>query len=149
MSVRICAVRVCAGEELLILTAPAYLTQAQALKTWKISRGIPTSLVKVNDGALGGPDTNIEIDQYIDQRYASCSVRPSYIILFGDSNDVPTFTMQRLLKAAGRDDRDRLPLCDARQQSRHGRPDSRFRRRPPLGQLPRRSPGRRRQDRRL
>jgi hypothetical protein len=37
--------------------------QAQALKTWKISRGIPTSLVQVNDGALGGPDTNIEIDQ--------------------------------------------------------------------------------------
>ena len=95
------AVRLCAGEELLILTAPAYLAQAQALKNWKISRGIPTSLVKVNDGALGGPDTNIEIDQYIDQRYASCTVRPSYIILFGDSNDVPTFTMQRLLKAPG------------------------------------------------
>ena len=95
------AVRFCAGEELLILTAPAYLAQAQALKNWKISRGIPTSLVKVNDGALGGPDTNIEIDQYIDQRYASCTVRPSYIILFGDSNDVPTFTMQRLLKAPG------------------------------------------------
>jgi len=94
-------VRSCAGEELLILTAPKYLAQAQALKAWKISRGIPTSLAQVNDGALGGPDTNIEIDQYIDQRYASCSVRPSYIILFGDSNDVPTFTMQRLLKVAG------------------------------------------------
>ena len=30
------SVRFCAGEELLILTAPAYLTQAQALKNWKI-----------------------------------------------------------------------------------------------------------------
>ncbi len=94
-------VRMCTGEELLILTAPAFLSQAQALKTWKISRGIPTSVVKVNDGPGGGPDTNIEIDQYIDQRYASCTVRPSYIILFGDSNDVPTFTMQRLLKDPG------------------------------------------------
>src|SRR5262245_24631966 len=94
-------VRAISGEELLILTAPAYLTQAQALKTWKISRGIPTSLVQVNDGAGGGPDTNIEIDKYIEDRYASCAVRPSYIILFGDSNDVPTFTMQRLLKDPG------------------------------------------------
>ena len=94
-------VRVCTGEELLILTAPAYLAQAQALKTWKIARGIPTSLVQVNDGAGGGPDTNVEIDTYIEDRYASCTVRPSYIILFGDSNDVPTFTMQRLLKDPG------------------------------------------------
>jgi hypothetical protein len=91
----------CTGEELLILTAPAYLSQALTLKTWKISRGIPTSLVQVNDGAGGGPDTNVEIDHYIKQRYASCTVRPSYIILFGDSNDVPTFTMQRLLKEPG------------------------------------------------
>jgi peptidase C25-like protein len=94
-------VRVCTGEELLILTAPAYLAEAQALKTWKISRGIPTSVVQVNDGAGGGPDTNVEIDNYIEDRYVSCTVRPSYVILFGDSNDVPTFTMQRLLKAPG------------------------------------------------
>ena len=84
-----------------------------------------------------------------DQRYASCTVRPSYIILFGDSNDVPTFTMQRLLKAPGEMIATDYPYATLGSDPEYDRPDSRLRGRPPLGQLTRGSPGRRRQDRRL
>lgn len=93
--------RFCAGEELLILTHPRYHAPALALQTWKIAKGIPTSVFDVNDGAGPGPDTKEAIDAFIDDRYNNCLVRPSYVLLFGDSDDIPTWVMQRLIKPAG------------------------------------------------
>jgi Peptidase family C25/Propeptide_C25 len=86
----------CTGEEMLILTHPKYYSAALQLGEWKNYYGVITSVVQVNDGAGPAPDTKEEIDAYIDQRYKSCLVRPSYILLLGDSGDIPTFVMQRL-----------------------------------------------------
>ena len=89
------------GEELLILTHPDYRDQAEELAQWKRDRGILTSVVEVNDGAGPGPDTKEEIDALIDDHYNNQSVRPSYVLLFGDHDDIPTWIMQRLIKDPG------------------------------------------------
>jgi hypothetical protein len=89
------------GEELLILTHPTYRPAALSLAAWKQQRGIVTSVIDVNDDAGPGPDTNAEIDAYIDDRYRHCAVRPGYILLLGDSADIATWVMQRLDKDDG------------------------------------------------
>lgn len=93
--------RFCAGEELLILTHPDYHAPALTLLDWKNAKGIPTSVFDVNDGAGTGPDTKEAIDAFIDGRYNNCVVRPSYVLLLGDSDDIPTWVLQRLNKPAG------------------------------------------------
>lgn len=93
--------RVCFGEEFLILTHPAYRTQADQLADWKRQKGISTTVVNVNDGDGPGPDTKEQIDAYIDEHYDNCVVRPSYILLFGDAEDIPTWIIQRLIKDPG------------------------------------------------
>jgi hypothetical protein len=94
-------VRFCSGEELLILTHPNYHSPALALAAWKDAKGIPTSVFDVNDGAGAGPDTKEAIDAFIDDRYNNCTVRPSYVLLLGDSDDIPTWVLPRLNKPAG------------------------------------------------
>ena len=91
----------CAGEELLILTHPKYDAAANDLAAWKNAHGVLANVFDVNDGAGPGPDTKEQIDAFIDSRYAKCSVRPSYVLLFGDSDDIPTFDLQRNLYPAG------------------------------------------------
>jgi len=93
--------RSCAGEELLVLTHPNYHAPALALAAWKIAKGIPTSVFDVSDGAGPGPDTKEAIDAFIDDRYNRCTVRPSYVLLLGDSDDIPTWVMPRLNKPPG------------------------------------------------
>ncbi len=93
--------RACLGAELLILTPPEFLTQASALAQWKASTGTSAEVVVVNDGTGPGPDSNDEIDALIDERYETCLIRPSYILLFGDSEQIPTFHLQRYLKDPG------------------------------------------------
>lgn len=79
------------GEEFLILTHPDFRAAADALAAWKNQKGIPTSVVEVNDGGGPGPDTNTEIDALIENRFNRCLLRPSYILLFGDAEFIPTF----------------------------------------------------------
>lgn len=86
----------CPGEELLILTHPDFRDQADQLAAWKRDKGIATSVFNVNDGAGPGPDTNEEIDAFIEHRYATCKVRPSYVLLLGDAEHIPTFYEQRV-----------------------------------------------------
>jgi len=93
--------RACLGAELLILTHPDFLMQANQLAQWKTFMGVPAEVVVVNDGAGPGPDTNDEIDALIDDRYETCVIRPSYILLLGDSEQIPTFHLQRYLKDPG------------------------------------------------
>jgi len=94
-------VRTCVGEELLILTHPDFSQAAEDLAAWKNSRGILTHVFEVNDGAGPGPDTNTELDQFVERRYNDCIVRPSYLLLFGDADFAPTFYVQRLGADAG------------------------------------------------
>lgn len=89
------------GEELLILTHPDFEDAARTLADWKKKKGIPTSVFVVADGAGPGPDTAEEIDAFIEARHAAAAVRPSYLLLVGDAEFVPTFYLQRIGKAPG------------------------------------------------
>jgi hypothetical protein len=82
----------CVGEELLILTHPDFRPAAEALAQWKTNKGIVTSVFNVNDGpGEPGPDTKEQIDAFIESRYHNCQTRPSYVLLLGDVEYIPTF----------------------------------------------------------
>jgi hypothetical protein len=90
------AERTCLGEELLIFTPPDFLGAAEGLAQWKRDKGILTNVVLVGSAA-GDYNVGITsaeaIDQYIEWRYDHCKVRPSYVLLFGDAEWIPTFYM--------------------------------------------------------
>ncbi len=77
----------CEGEELLILTHGDFYHEAVRLADWKRRKGIATNVFVVNDSPAY--DTGEEIDAFIERRYDNCSIRPSYVLLFGDSELVP------------------------------------------------------------
>ena len=79
----------CAGEELLIVTHTDFRTAADKLATWKNAKGILTNVVEVDSSTTGE-----QIDEYIDGRYSQCLVRPSYVLLLGDAEFVPTFYVE-------------------------------------------------------
>ncbi len=81
----------CGGEEFLILTHPDFRDAANRLAEWKRSKGITTTVVKVNDGSGLGPDTKEEIDEFIEGRFNWCGIRPSYILLMGDAEFIEPF----------------------------------------------------------
>lgn len=73
--------------ELLIITAPTFETQLESYVNWKKERGIKTTVV--NTSVTGTTDTAIK--NYIKTFYQS---HPDlvYILLVGDSGDVPSHT---------------------------------------------------------
>ncbi|WP_028581338.1 C25 family cysteine peptidase [Desulfogranum japonicum] len=75
------------GEELLILTHPDFRDAADDLAQWKEDKGIITSVFEVGQGTPY--DTGAKIDDLIEYRYENCAVRPSYVLLLGDSEFVP------------------------------------------------------------
>ncbi len=79
------------GEEFLILTHPDFRLASDRLAEWKNEKGIITSVVNVNDGDGSGPDTKEEIDAFIQGRFNRCGLRPSYLLLMGDAEFIPTF----------------------------------------------------------
>lgn len=86
--------RICQGEELLIFTRADLAPYAEQLSDWKESRGIVTTVIEVNDGPGPAPDTPHAIRAVAGQRYEDCLIRPSYVLLFGDAEHVPTFYPQ-------------------------------------------------------
>jgi hypothetical protein len=87
----------CKGEEMLILTHPNYMAAAQDLASWRNQHGTPTNVFAVNDGPGPGPDTNTDIQAFIDWRFDNCTVRLKYVVLLGGAADIPTFDITRLL----------------------------------------------------
>jgi hypothetical protein len=86
------------GEELLILTHPDYRAAADRLAIHKESRGLVTTVVNVNDGPGGGPDTKEEIKAWLDERYAEAQIRFSYLLLIGDAEDIAPWVLPRRYK---------------------------------------------------
>ncbi len=76
------------GEELLILTHPDFRTAADKLASWKRSKGIMTSVFEVGAGTQH--DTPAEIHDFIKSRWETNIVRPSYLLLLGDTEFIPT-----------------------------------------------------------
>jgi hypothetical protein len=83
----------CHGEELLIFTPLDLKAAADRLALWKKEKGILTSVVVYGEGAPEYPPvlSAADINYYVWQRYDRCTVRPSYILLFGDAEQVPTW----------------------------------------------------------
>ncbi len=77
----------CLGEELLILTHPSFRAAADTLAAWKSSKGIAASVREVGAGTAFA--TRDQIDDLIEDRYDTCKVRLSYVLLLGDSEFVP------------------------------------------------------------
>ncbi len=80
------------GEELLIITDPAFVNAANDLKDWKNAKGIVTKVFKTGaaiDGGIG--TTREEIRDFIQYRYDHNLVRPSYVLLLGDAEFIAPF----------------------------------------------------------
>lgn len=92
----------CQGEELLILTHSNFRAAADRLATHKRNKGIATSVFNVGSG-VASRDTNEEIDDFIEDRYDDCKVRPSYVLLMGDAEYIPTFYPADMPDDAGTD----------------------------------------------
>lgn len=83
----------CSGAELVVLTHPSFRAAADRLATWKRAKGIPTAVFNVNDGQGPGPDSPTAIDDLLGKMYEACAVRPSYVLIMGDAEFVPTWTL--------------------------------------------------------
>jgi len=90
---------VCPGEELLIFTHQDFRPAADKLAKWKNEKGILTNVVEVNSST-----TAQDIVNYIHQRYEDCVVRPSYVLLLGDAEFVPTFYVSTVFSAQSASD---------------------------------------------
>jgi hypothetical protein len=79
----------CLGFEYLILTHPDFREAADRLAEWKNTKGIGTKVHPVGAGTR--LDTPEEIRDYIRAHYDLCTVRPSYVLLMGDTEFIPTW----------------------------------------------------------
>jgi len=74
------------GCDFLIITAPAFLNQANLLADWKIRRGIDT---RVRTTAETGSTTSA-IKSYIQNAYDNWTPAPSFVLFLGDAEFIPT-----------------------------------------------------------
>ena len=81
----------CVGSEYLIITDPAFRPAADDLRAWKIGRGMSTSILETGNGAGNAGTTADQIKSAIKYRYDNCHVRPSYVLLLGDAEQIPPF----------------------------------------------------------
>jgi len=80
------------GEEVLIVTSAALRPAADTLRAQKQGEGFLTSVVEAGDGPGQIGSTNTAIQAFIRSHLNStCWLRPSYVILIGDTSHVPTF----------------------------------------------------------
>ena len=80
------------GEEMLVITSPATLAQANTFATAKRAQGMRTTVAETGAGAGQIGTTPTEIQTFIRSHLtdANC-VHPSYITILGDDELVPTF----------------------------------------------------------
>ena len=74
------------GCDFLIITAPAFVNQANLLADWKTRRGIDT---RVRTTAQTGPSAS-DIQSYIQNAYDTWSPAPSFVLFLGDAEFIPT-----------------------------------------------------------
>jgi hypothetical protein len=80
------------GEELLIITSSELRPAANTLQSQRIAQGYSTSVREVGAGPGQIGTTPAQIQSFIRSRLnGGCLVRPSYVILFGNTAHVPTF----------------------------------------------------------
>ena len=74
------------GCDYLIISHPDYYAEAVEFAQWKNSKGYSTRLVDTTETG----SSSSAIKQYIQNAYDTWDPRPSYLLLVGDSEDVPT-----------------------------------------------------------
>jgi hypothetical protein len=80
------------GEELLIITSPELRPAANTLQAQRTAQGYVTAVREVGSGPGQIGTTPAQIQTYIRSRLnGTCLIRPSYVILFGNTAHVPTF----------------------------------------------------------
>jgi hypothetical protein len=80
------------GEELLIVTSSELRPAANTLEAQREAQGFSTSVREVGPGSGQIGTTNTQIRDFIRGRLnGSCLIKPSYVILFGNTAHVPTF----------------------------------------------------------
>src|SRR4051812_16964926 len=80
------------GEELLIITSAELRPAANTLQSQRQAQGYLTSVREVGAGPGQIGTTPAQIHAYIRSRLGSgCLIHPSYVILFGNTAQVPTF----------------------------------------------------------
>ncbi len=87
----IIAPSICWGHEYLIITDPTFRPAADALRNWKVSRGLSTVVINTGNGAGLAGTTAAQIRDTVRNRYNNCLVRPSYLLLLGDAEFIPPF----------------------------------------------------------
>ena len=74
------------GCELLIIAHPDFLSPAEDLAEWKVLRGIATEVVTTDVSGT----TATEIENYVQNAYDTWDPAPSFLLLFGDTDRIPT-----------------------------------------------------------
>jgi hypothetical protein len=78
------------GSEYLIISHEDFVDEIRPLAVWKEKKGVTTTIVSTADIAGGTPDEN-DIRDYIENAYLTWDPAPSYVLLVGDSEFIPTF----------------------------------------------------------
>ena len=80
------------GEQVLVITTPTLRPAADTLAAARSADGLDSRVVEVGSGAGQIGTTNTQIQAFIrGEVNANCAKRPSYVILLGDTANVPTF----------------------------------------------------------
>jgi len=80
------------GEQVLVITSPSLRPAADTLAAARSADGLDSRVVEVGSGAGQIGTTNTQIQAFIrSELSAPCAKRPSYVILIGDTANVPTF----------------------------------------------------------
>ncbi len=77
------------GADYLIITHDNFFNEVQPLAEWKEKKGLLTKIVNTSDIKSSGPNAD-EISDYIKDAYNTWNPVPSYILLVGDSEFIPT-----------------------------------------------------------
>jgi hypothetical protein len=74
----------------LIITHDDFETEVQPLADWKQKKGLRTKIVKTSDISAPADPTAAEITDYIKDAYDTWNPPPTYVLLVGDSEFIPT-----------------------------------------------------------
>ena len=92
------------GAEFVIITHPDFADAASALREWKLEKGLSTAIFHGGIGSgISGRQTNTEIKAFIENYYHTALVKPSYILLLGDSDHIQPFIRTGIWGAIGTD----------------------------------------------
>lgn len=84
------------GEEFMIMTHPNFREAADALAQWKRQKGITTNVYECGTGSgIAGRITAAQIKTFIDNHYDTTIIKPTYILLLGDSEFISPFLRDR------------------------------------------------------